>query len=633
MKRLFFLVFSILSIGLLPSISQDIQSNQILKKKIKDKQDLLRLQAKDLRTTSRIQKPVFRRFGRNIKDIVFDFDTKKFVYEKGLLDTLNNPPYEINELDGINIKIKNVNPFLYSVDLFELQGDQISNEKLLEAKQTNALSLKVDPLKQFEINFERNFQPVIDCDSTKYLTVIARRKLAQKKQLALADLLKKLKETNFRISSLDFAIRHKLDATNLSPLSDEQVKQSSLWLEQSKLLVKDQSQEVIEARKFIKDEKLDTIALDQTILVEKTTLQKRCTGRISKNLYDDLLKSIGRLTDNLNRVNEYIFVHNQLISTTRLSINNASELKDITEKLIGGLEIGDIRTLPQNYFQDHKKVLMEFNKIFSTLELLKTYDSANAFEYKSAISSAAAMLRDYKEFDSEKLVSQITGIYELVNQKNFELSYQTLSITENADFIKYRIEFKPVNNSQIQQTQGPYNLDMAFLINEGLKIDVSTGVILDFNLADPSYYFQKFTITQGGQSFDSVRVKKSPNTGNITPSVNLMLNAYKRSSLNFKPGISLGFGVSSDIRFRLYCGPSLIIGRKERIMVSSGIAFGAIVRNADGYDDGKTFANNSSVPNQVPLVQDSFKFGWYFGLGFNLSGKDTKGFVEKIKFK
>ncbi|MFN7883345.1 MAG: hypothetical protein ACK5PF_10075, partial [bacterium] len=90
---------------------------------------------------------------------------------------------------------------------------------------------------------------------------------------------------------------------------------------------------------------------------------------------------------------------------------------------------------------------------------------------------------------------------------------------------------------------------------------------------------------------------------------------------------------SSDIRFRLYCGPSLIIGRKERIMVSSGIAFGAIVRNADGYDDGKTFANNSSVPNQVPLVQDSFKFGWYFGLGFNLSGKDTKGFVEKIKFK
>ncbi len=362
-------------------------------------------------------------------------------------------------------------------------------------------------------------------------------------------------------------------------------------------------------------------------------MQKRCTGRISKNLYDDLLKSIGRLTDNLNRVNEYIFVHNQLISTTRLSINNASELKDITEKLIGGLEIGDIRTLPQNYFQDHKKVLMEFNKIFSTLELLKTYDSANAFEYKSAISSATAMLRDYKEFDSEKLVSQITGIYELVNQKNFELSYQTLSITENADFIKYRIEFKPVNNSQIQQTQGPYNLDMAFLINEGLKIDVSTGVILDFNLADPSYYFQKFNTTQGGQSFDSVRVKKSPNTGNITPSVNLMLNAYKRSSLNFKPGISLGFGVSSDIRFRLYCGPSLIIGRKERIMVSSGIAFGAIVRNADGYDDGKTFANNSSVPNQVPLVQDSFKFGWYFGLGFNLSGKDTKGFVEKIKFK
>ena len=67
-------------------------------------------------------------------------------------------------------------------------------------------------------------------------------------------------------------------------------------------------------------------------------------------------------------------------------------------------------------------------------------------------------------------------------------------------------------------------------------------------------------------------------------------------------------------------------------MFSSGVAFGSILRHADGYDAGRKFARNASLPAEVPMIQDKFQFGWYFGIGFNLSGKDTKGFVEKIKF-
>ncbi len=604
-----------------------------LKKKLKLKRQLLKIQEVDLRKSYKIQKPTFRRFGRNMKDIVFDFDSKKFIHEKNMTDTLDNPPYEINELDGINIKIRNVNPFLYSVDLYELQGDQISNEKLLEVKQTNNLSLKIEPIKEFEFNLPQNSLADTGCDSTNFEDLISKRMIAVELQLLADDLGSSIANEEDNIEMLNYAIKNKIDTQSFATADETAIKRYQYELASKIRILKNLKLDLAKIQKRLKDESLDSLQLDKAISTERKKLKQSCAGAVARKLHFELQDMTKQLKQDMNRINQYIFLHNQVVKVVKMRVNSAAELKDMVDSLFTTMSVGTWRQLPAIYFSDHSKVLVDFDNVIRILNDLQIKDSANHSQYKIALASINVSYEGYKSFDYSKLVSELLQVVKFVDERNFELNYQTLSISENADFVKYRIEFKPTNNGDIQETQSPFNLDIAFLINEGLKVDISTGIILDFNLANPGYYFQKFSSTQNGQTFDSVRVKKSSNLSNITPSVNLMLNAYKRSSLNFKPGFSIGFGVSSDIRFRLYAGPSLIVGRKERVMISSGVAFGAITRNADGYDEGKTFADTASLPAQVPIVQDTFKFGWYFGVGFNLTGKDTRGFIEKIKFR
>ena len=172
------------------------------------------------------------------------------------------------------------------------------------------------------------------------------------------------------------------------------------------------------------------------------------------------------------------------------------------------------------------------------------------------------------------------------------------------------------------------NLELAFQIHEGAKFDISSGFVLDFGLTDPSYYFDKTTDLSGGK----VYVRRGGDSGNVNPSIAVFLNGYKRTSTNFKLGGALGVGLSNNARFRLYAGPSLIIGRKERIVLSGGVSFGAISRLADGYTERMELDNNTSLPNEVPTVLDHYKAGGYIGVGFNLTGKENKSFMEKLKF-
>lgn len=80
-----------------------------------------------------------------LRSYTYDFQVGKFVCdpdEKHLLhpDTEScNPPYEIHEMDAVRIKIKNIKPFIYTVNLYELQGDRISNENLTEGNSSRSL--------------------------------------------------------------------------------------------------------------------------------------------------------------------------------------------------------------------------------------------------------------------------------------------------------------------------------------------------------------------------------------------------------------------------------------------------------------------------------------------------------------
>ena len=637
LKRFVFLVCLMTFLLSKTATAQDApqQTLEEVKAENKDKQERLKTFVKDLDKKRRLQMPIFRRYGRNIKDIVFDFDTKKFVWEPGLSDTLNTPPYEIHEMDGISIKIKNINPFIYSVDLFEMQGDQISNEKLLEASQKNSLELQAEPFKEIDINVSMSSVAASKCDSAQYIKLKASLMLLEKSNDQIQTLQNELQFNQDRATRLEYSLKNKItlpdifEAEPFSTLDEAGIKRVTYELTMlgHENIIKKAKLTDLQAK--IKGQSLADI---ETKLTKETEALKKSCVDTPGQLQKKLSRANTEFKLAMIRINHYIFFHNQLIRAVKSPVNDYGKIKLAVSTLYKGIGVTDPHELPAQYFTDNKKVLLLTDSIINIIQQLGLLIKPQPEDHKEAIFTLSAFRKDFLQFDHEKLVSQIVSITELIDPKFFELNYQTLSIAENADYVKYRLEFKPNVGTSIQ-SQAPYNLDISFFVNEGLKIDVSTGLVLDYNLADPKYFFRKYTVVEGGISYDSAKVIKSKGTGNITPSLNLMLNGYKRSSYNFKVGASMGIGFSSDIKFRLYAGPSLIIGRKERIVITGGIAFGPVMLPSDGYEAGKKFQNNSALPAEVPMVQDKYKFGWYTGVGFNLTGKDTKGLLEKIKFK
>ncbi len=348
-----------------------------------------------------------------------------------------------------------------------------------------------------------------------------------------------------------------------------------------------------------------------------------------------------RIEGKVQDLNEFVDFHNYIIYQVHQPENDYNILrKNIFESLDKILRIKQKEEIAEKFLRTRKSIsslLIDVNDKLDQLIVLnnqfnKSSDigQANSSKYNAVQTKLESFQKSLSDFDGIKMIGQINFMINMISEENFSVSYETHSITENADYIRYRAEFKPnVLANAIPQGVAPANLEISFKVRGGWKYDVSSGFVLDIGLKDPSYYFDKTSDPSG----KTVTLRQNGDGGNVTPSLAAFLNGYKRTSSNVKIGGAFGLGLSNNARFRLYLGPSIILGRKERIVISSGVSFGAISRLSNGYFVSQVLNNDSTLPTEVPTVLDKFQFGGYFGIGFNLTGKSNQSFLQNLKFK
>lgn len=585
----------------LKSVAQDSEQEYTsLKEEFEKDRKKKRLVAKNERKVYRISKRQRRLVEGAEKSFYFDFVDKEYkqkkiengnvTYEPGGI-----PPFAIHEMDAVSIHIINVNPFLYEISLYELQGDRISNENLSENNSSKTIALNFEPLTS--VTFDKVDLAVTRVDDYKKINAV----MTLRDQIA----------TYRRLS--DNIIQMRL---NKSP--------DTVGL----------SQELSKFKPADLYQNLNTAEIELSSLKLKTEGIRTFEGNLSQNLRE--------LQHRIGELNMYAATYNSLLYLLYTPNRSASKIKeDMLNLLHSLLDIGE----PTKITASYTMLLRQIEEVMNTCYEQKTelvamddYQASldnNDFKSKKSvydeIGNKLDILKNYirNVLPSNNICSRTIFLFSLVNDETFTVDYATQRIAENADYLQYRIEFKPTTLSDsYPQVATPYIHEFSVQIHEGFKVDLSSGFVLDLGLSDPSYYFDKTTDPSGVK----VYVRKSNDSGDVTPSIAAFLNGYKRTSTNFKVGGAVGFGLSNNARFRLYLGPSCIIGRKERIVISAGVSFGAISRLANGYELDQEFENNASLPNEVPTVIDKFKFGGYFGLGFNLTGKANKSFAEKIKF-
>lgn len=246
---------------------------------------------------------------------------------------------------------------------------------------------------------------------------------------------------------------------------------------------------------------------------------------------------------------------------------------------------------------------------------LHTLNNKNWSNFKELISSFPYP-DDVKVQDSKK---SILSNFEKI-EKNFTLvnSLQDFVQTPpidyhggNFDYIKISLETVPVDKTKpINRIQ---NYEYNVWIKGGLKIDFSAGLFIS-SLRDKTYESLKVANSGNSNSQNYKIIEK--NQGKYEFGIGSTVNFTCRSSAYVNVGGAVGGYITTDQKFRFLAGPTLVLGKMERLIFSAGMVIGEIttLSNRVNLND----AIDLGADGTVPTVQ-KFDLGHYFSFTYNLS--------------
>lgn len=149
-------------------------------------------------------------------------------------------------------------------------------------------------------------------------------------------------------------------------------------------------------------------------------------------------------------------------------------------------------------------------------------------------------------------------------------------------------------------------------VRGGMKIDFSSGVFFT-GLTDESYVTRE--VTDGGGNMRRI-VQRGGEEDDFSATVGALAHVHRRG---FPVAASFGVGTSGS-RFNYYVGPSLLLGREQRWVLTAGLTGSNVKRLAGGLRVGDTFQpENDNIP-----TESRFRYGFFVGFSFNFTGGADK---------
>ena len=251
--------------------------------------------------------------------------------------------------------------------------------------------------------------------------------------------------------------------------------------------------------------------------------------------------------------------------------------------------------------------------------------SLNASDLVDYFNLVSGKIGDFDNEDIKRQKKEFLDNIEVI-EKNLALifslqsSIQTLPLDhqgENFDFIKVQLEVIPQDGS-FTPTLKIQNYDYKIWIKGGVKIDFSAGLFIS-SLRDNSYLALEQDASDDNvpSMYKIIREDK----GNYEFGIGSMVNVTYRSARTMNIGVGVGGYITTNQKFRFTAGPTLGIGKMERVIFSFGLVLGEVtdisskVNLTDNFELGTDGA--------IPTVQ-KFDFGHYFSFTYNLGKAKAK---------
>lgn len=294
--------------------------------------------------------------------------------------------------------------------------------------------------------------------------------------------------------------------------------------------------------------------------------------------------------------------------------------KDLSQKDISN-EVDDLHINSEDakkYYEDLKESFLLINE---KLAIANTKATTN--EEKKSLDPIATNLKNADDLiEEESFLSIINDIDylkgELKNQNNFTVNSPPVQM--DGDIANFDVKITPTST----RTLGPYRNPIEFKFDVpskgGLKVDFSVGPTLSFgkNAKDQLYYLKETS------SSDTVTLKQRSNNNKITPGIGAFMHAYPRSgkftSIGGMFGIGAGFQNTSDLNFNLYFGLTSVLGKTQRIMISSGVSYLRVerIKNDQFEENTKYPVSEISIDDVTEKV---YKPSFFLAVSFNLTNR------------
>ena len=332
----------------------------------------------------------------------------------------------------------------------------------------------------------------------------------------------------------------------------------------------------------------------------------------AKNLfnvaYDEFIKSY-------NKVNTIIQTSNKVLPIAKLPFLNKKDYESSYQKSFQDLFIDlNVSTITSNTINSqYTDLVVAYNKLKDVNGLITYFDETSLKKYFNDIDLLMdnAKKIKFKEelIDFEKLSQQVQRIIHLL-EKDETYEYISAPIQPRNDMATFDVVIK-AKNKEIE-VDNSRSFTHSVSVKGGTRIDFSIGLAASY-FGNANVY-EIYTID--GKNLIGLKSK------NLTvPSLVTMISLTNRATRYGAIGGSAGLGIDTNngkIQLsNFFIGPTLILGKYDRMMITSGAAIRNVGQLKNGYVVDETIITQSSDVSSV--LSDNYKVGFFVALTYNLT--------------
>lgn len=254
---------------------------------------------------------------------------------------------------------------------------------------------------------------------------------------------------------------------------------------------------------------------------------------------------------------------------------------------------------PTAFISEHQTMLSNYNTVELAYQDVRnlTTDQTIIADIEKSIARITTALKTIENEHPETLFSDIDFLKaELSNKKNFDAIAPP--VQADADLINYKIIINPTQTNTLGAHKSNMEFDFDVPVKGGWKTDFSIGPTFSFGdkAKDEKYYLEESTTTPG-----NVILRQRDNNNAVSPGIAAMMHFYPRRAQNIAYGgmfgVGAGFQGIEDADISFYAGASVILGKREKIILSLGVSY----LNVDRIKNNEFKADNEYVPANIDL--------------------------------